>query len=163
MASATLTLTVSSSTGWVNPTNAFVSNNAYASYSSVTTSGTNFYFRFTTNAATLLPANAVITGVRMDVEYRTNNATPQPRFCAGPGDFGGTANPVVVTTTDVVYVFGGPGNTLGAVTRDDVSTASIQFGNNAAGTSVHYIDNVVMYVDWELPKAGNTLFHGENF
>jgi len=163
MASATLTLTVSTSTGWVNPTNALVSNNAYASYSSVTALGSNFYFRFNTNAAALLPANAVITGVRMDVEYRTNNAAPQPRFCAGPGDFGGTANPVVVTTTDTVYVFGGPGNTLGAVTRDDVATSSIQFGNNASGSAAHYIDNVVMYVDWELPKTGNTLFHGENF
>lgn len=163
MASATLTLTVSSSIGWVNPTNALVSNNAYASYSSVSSPGSNSYFRFSTNAASLLPANAVITGVRVDVEYRANTATPQPRFAAGPGDFGGTANPVLVTTTDAVYIFGGVGNTLGAVTRDDVLVCSIQFGNNASGSAVHYIDNVVMYVDWELPKLGNTLFHGENF
>lgn len=164
MPTATLTLTYNNG-NWSNPTNAIGANNQYATYNA-SAPGANVYMRFTTNASALIPANAVITGVSVHVEYRVNTTAGTPRFMAGPGEFGGNgySSDVFPNTADTIYVFGGAGNTLGPATLANVSNCSIRNGNNAAGTAQHICDDIRMYVDWAYPTAGgNTVFFGNNF
>lgn len=165
MPSTTLTLSINA-TGytnnlWTSPANGLVSNNAYASVVPGATSSRTL--TYDTNAASVIPANAVITGVRMNVEYRVSTAGTGEVMFGGPGASGGTAAGVSGSTTDTVYVFGGTGNPLGATSRGDLTVFSVKLYQGSNGSVTHYIDNAAAYVDWEYPATVNPLFFGENF
>ena len=168
MPSGTLTLTVDTAIGWTNPNNSIGSNNAYSTYTDTGSPGTNYYFRYNTNASTfagVAGAGAVIVGVVMTDEYKASTVTPQPRVSAGPKEFGGpNEGDVFVTTTDVIYTFGSPTNPLGASTFADLNTVSLRVGKNATGTVTYSVDHVTCTIYWELGTTSTkTLFFGELF
>lgn len=162
-----LTLTVSAALGWTNPNNALTSNNAYATFTDTGTAGNNSYFRFDTNALSVLPAGITVVGVSAQVEYKASNTTTQPRISAGPGDFGGSSPfDTYVTTSDVIYSFGSTSDPLGASTATDVSKISVRFGKDVTGTVTYSLDHVRFIVYWDYTAnlaGGNTLFFGEIF
>lgn len=155
----TLVLTASSSTGWSNPVNIYTTASAYASYNQ-SGQGTNAYFRFNTNAASVIPAKAVLLGVETRLKAYTNTATPQPRVNMGPGPFGGTASVYYLTTTATTYTMGGPTNLNGAATLSDIGNGAIRHGNDGTGTAKIYVNSLVMDVYWKLPSGLNVLFFG---
>lgn len=145
-----------------NPTNVATSNNVYATYTE-TTIGSNRYARWSTDAASKLPAEAVVVGFVMNVEYKVSTVASSPTLTAGPGSFGAATNatPASPTTADAIYQFGGPSDALGAKTRSDVATASIRYTQSSATSTTHSIDWVTATVYWKYPPTGpNKLFFG---
>lgn len=162
-----LSLTVQSALGWTNPNNSLASDNAYATFTDTGSPGNNSYFRFNTNASSVLPAGITILGVVAQVEYRASNTSTQPRISAGPGYFGGPmTNDVFVTTADAFYAFGSTTNPLEAVTVSDLAVAAVRFGKEVTGTVTYYLDFVRITVYWDYSSnlnGGSVLFFGENF
>ena len=166
MPSNVLTLTPSFSLGWTNPNNALTSNNSYATYTDNSAGGANSYFGFSTNAGSILLSDAVIVGVIVQVEYRANTITPQPRITAGPGSFGGTKDDTLVSTVDTIYTIGSASDSNGAAVVADVTEISVKFGKNLSGTVTYYFDNITATVYWDYASninKANVLFFGENF
>jgi hypothetical protein len=170
MPTSTITLTMNagafSNGTWTTPGNALVSNNAYASLNPGVTS--NRYLTFDTNAAALIPTDAVIVGVLVQVEHRVSATTFGPNLMAGPGTAAGVMTsggqtPINGVTTDTVHSWGGGTNPLGALDVSSLATCIVRVSQTSAGSATHFIDNVAMWVDWVLPSGANVLFFGENF
>ena len=159
MPSVKLTLSVNPSgytnSYWTGPPNGLVVDGASA-YTKPG-SGNSRAFTYDTNASAMIPANAVITGVRMDVAGYVSIVSGGETVRAGPGAFGGTAAYDAWTAADIWHVFGGPGNTLGATSVADLAIMSVRVvqGTNSAVT--HYIDGADAYVYWEYPASVNSL------
>lgn len=164
MPTATLTMSITNSFGITYPEQ-ILSDDGAPAHVLVSNTG-NFYFRFSTNALSLIPANAVITGVSNHVKASVNSLAAGTRMTCGPGDFGGsTTSPKTLTSTGILtYSWGAGGDPMGATSVNDLTTCSIKYGNNAAGSVYLYFYYIFMYVDWQLPTAGNrSLFFGTNF
>lgn len=169
MPTTALTLTVNATgytnSSWTTPLNALVSNNTYASFAPGATS--NRYFAYDTNAASVLPANAVIVGVEVTIQYRVSATTLGPTVVAGPGQSNipaSSAGAITGTTTKATYTFGGPTNKLNALDRSYLATLAVRISQTTAGTVTHFLDHATMTVYWETPATGpNLLFFGENF
>ncbi|MBO9680959.1 MAG: hypothetical protein J7556_22260 [Acidovorax sp.] len=171
MPSNALTLSVNATgynnSSWTSPANALVSNNAYATKAPGVTS--NQYFAYDTNAASVLPVDAVIVGVVITVEYKVSATALGPKVeTAGPAAGSGiplsnSEPPIIGTTADVVYTVGSPTNPLGATSRDSLTTMALRLNQATSGSVTHYIDNATMTVYWDYPSTGNVLFFGEPF
>ena len=157
MPSVKLTLSVNPSgytnSYWTGPSNGLVVDGASAYVKPG--SGSSRTFTYDTNASAMIPANAVITGVRMDVAGYVSIASGTEMVRAGPGVSGGTAAYDAWTAANIWHVFGGPGNTLGATSVADLAIMSVRViqGTNSAVT--HYIDGADAYADWEYPPSVN--------
>jgi len=140
---------------WLNPTNAYSSNNQYAT----TTTQDNPYhiwYDFKDGATTLkdlIPVGATINGIEVKVEAKILNTTTGSlniRLTKNKNDYIGTDNNTpYLTTSDVVYSWGGITDLWGTSwTRDDLGT---NFGiriapNYFGGTIVNYVDDIQIKV-----------------
>lgn len=153
----TLNLSLAGSAGWTNPSNftASGSNYAYRSLNNTTNSNTTF----NSDAASALPAGAVILGVEVSYKAYVNTTGPATRvFTAYP------ASPEsYLSTSAVLYTKGGPTNKLGVNSAADLATPWLRVGNTAGGTATVYVNSFSISVYWQMPKAGNALFFGELF
>ena len=173
MPTTQLTLTVPSGFNnnvWTTPANAVVSDNLYASIDA----GSHIYRTLTyqTNAVLALPANAIILGVQLGIEYRVSHTgyNAQARALSRAQTETGGAGYVAGTTQDALYYFGGSTNSLGVTRRDQLDQFVVQVRQqNGSGSTqvIQYIDSAACWVYWELPPPPpprvNVLFFGENF
>lgn len=163
-----LTLTANptgyTNSNWTTPANALTSNNSYASQALSGTSSR--LFAYDTNASSVIPANAVISGVVATVESRVSVASYGTLVGASPSatGLGGSINMVGVTTTDAVYVYGASDDPLGATSLASLATLAVRAQNATSGTATVYIDHATMTVYWDYPTDGtHCMFFGENF
>lgn len=173
MPTTQLTLTVPAAYNnnfWTNYAAAVASDNAYAS---IDAGGvTSRLLTFQTNVGAAVAANAILLGIRIDVEYRTSavGTNSQMRVSLGAQSSSGVTSYVTGTTSDVVYTFGGATNKLGASVPSDVShfTVEVREQMNNSKAVFQFIDSAACWVYWELPPpppapARNVLFLGEIF
>lgn len=169
MPSTALTLTINAS-GYVNsfftnPGNALVSNNSYATV--VTTSTSSRRLTADTNAASVIPSNAIIIGVVCTCEYKASVLTYSPYLYFGPGGssglYSGGKGPASVTTADVVYTTGSTTDQNTGTTIAALATMTVLLGTNSSGSTTHSIDNMTMTVYWDYPASINPLLLGELF
>lgn len=161
---AVLTLTASSPMALTNPANVATSNNVYATRAKANTS--NDYAVWTTNAASVIPADAVILGVKMQVEYKVSTTASSPFFRAGIGELAMNTNYTTAspTTSDVTYTFGGPTDNMGAASRADLANVSLRISQSTSTSTTHSVDYFSVTVYWDYPTDGaNCMFFGENF
>ncbi|WP_147403629.1 hypothetical protein [Alicycliphilus denitrificans] len=160
----TLTWVSPDAMAFTNPANVATSNNVYATATKSSTS--NDYAVWTTNAASVIPANAVILGVQMQVEYKVSTTASSPFFRAGIGELAQntgatTASP---TTSDVTYTFGGPTDNMGAASRADLAKVALRISQSTSTSTTHSVDYFGVTVYWDYPTDGtNCMFFGENF
>lgn len=147
---------------WASPANALTANNSYASAGPGSGSRTLAY---DTNAASVIPANAVILGVVITVRGYATTIANVPRIGAQPSSngIGGATTLQPVAATNTTYNYGAGDDPLGAVSRADLATLALRVQNTSGSTSTYYIDHATMTVFWDYPPAGNALFFGENF
>lgn len=162
-----LTLTVNASgyanSYWTSPADALTANGAYASANPGSGSRT---FAYDTNAASAIPANAVILGVVITVKGYATTTANTPLIGAAPSasGIGGAATLQPVTATNAVYTYGASDNPLDALSRADLATLAVRVQNTSGSTSTYYIDHATMTVYWDYPTDGvHCMFFGENF
>ena len=152
-----LTLSVASATGWTNPSYLTASGSNYA-YSSLDNTSTH-NATFNSNAASALPADAVILGVEISYKAYVNTTGPATRiftsFPSSPGSY--------PTTSAVLYTKGGPTDKLGVNSAADIASPWLRVGNTAGGSATLYLNSFSIAVYWRIPAAGNPLFFGEMF
>lgn len=162
----TLSLSVSQAIGWTSTSSVFAADGSTATYTDSAPPLNNYYFKFDTDAASMIPANAVISGVRIQVRYQSSTLPPQPRISAGPGEFGGPSgtNQYVLNTL-AYYTFGSSTDPLGATSVSDVTRISLKFGKDATGNVTYFFDYITVDVHWDNAGAGggSALFFGELF
>lgn len=150
---------------WTNPTNAVGSTGSYATVAPGNTSSRSL--TVDTNVTSVLPADAVIKGVVINVKYKVSTTSFSPAMECGPSNGTNTPissePPITPTTSDVVYSFGSSTNPMNVTTRSQLVTMSMRVYQNTSGSLTHYIDDCNMTVYWDYPAAGNVLFFGENF
>lgn len=162
-----LTLTVNptgyANSYWTSPANALTANNSYASAGPGSGSRT---FAYDTNAASVIPANAVILGVVITIKGYATVIANVPMIGAEPSSsgVGGDATLQPVTTTNAIYTYGASDNPMGATSRADLVTLAVRVQNTSGNNSLYYIDHATMTVYWDYPADGvNCMFFGENF
>lgn len=173
MPTTQLTLTVPSAYNnhfWASYASAIASDNVYASIDAG--SAQKRLLTFQTNVGVAVPVNAILLGIRIDVEYRTSavGTNSQMRVHLGAQNSSGVTQYVTGTTADVIYTFGGATNKLGASAPSGVSyfTVEVREQTNNAQAVFQFIDSAACWVYWEQPPpppaaARNVLFFGENF
>lgn len=162
-----LTLTVNptgyTNSYWTTPSNALTANNTYASAGPGSGSRT---FVYDTNAASVIPANAVILGVVITIKGYATVIANVPMIGAGPSSsgVGGGVTLRPVTTTNAIYTYGASDDPMGATSRADLVTLAVRVQNTSGNNSIYYIDHATMTVYWDYPADGvNCMFFGENF
>lgn len=152
-----LTLSLAGATGWTNPSYLTASGGNYAYRSLDNTS--NYSATFNSNAASALPAGAVILGVEVSYKAYVDTTAPATQvftsFPVSPASY--------PTTSEVLYTKGGPTNKLGVNSAADLATPWLRVGNTAGGSATLYVNSFSIAVYWQMPKAGNALFFGELF
>jgi len=129
--------------GLTNSANSAASDDAYATANWNAVSGSPTAYHITTNGDfSALPADAVITGVLVEIEAKggaSNQAQIQNVFLQKSGSDISATNlgPANVTDTDAYYSFGGDGNLGGYsnITRAEVLTSTFGVRHRAARQS----------------------------
>lgn len=149
----TLNLSVAGDGGWTNPGNLTASGGNYAYRNLDNTS--NYNATFNSNAASALPADAVILGVEVSYKAYVNTTGPATRVF--------TTYPIspesYPTTSAVLYTKGGPTNKLGVNSAANIASPWLRVGNTAGGSATLYLNSFSIAVYWQLPPKGpNKLF-----
>ena len=166
MPTTAITLAVETATNWTNASNALVSDGATATCTQ--TGPSSAQISFTTNASTVIPANAIVTHILVTARLRVNSASATRRFYlreVGYKQFGGDGSPYaaepVATTLTTYTLCNVPISELG-LTQENCRGPLVFRHYLTSGNTMH-IDHIGLTFTWLEPPSGSGMFFGENF
>lgn len=168
MPSSTLTLTAdagSSSSFFANLSNALVEDGGYAQASTPDDVVQFAYGVFNTDAAQVIPQNALILGVEITAIAKISNSSYSNLKIDAKIDQ--TVQSFVpsrgtLTGTFSTYIFGSPTDNQGITSNIKLQVLTVVIGVAAYAVAYSQLDYVSVKVYWELPPS-NVLFLGESF